>query len=53
MSSSKAVAVLPDGFEVLTAADDQRYVNRLPERYSGATNGGTLGAETSRRAQAG
>ena len=48
------VAVLPDGFEVLTAADDQRYVNRLPERYSGNTNGGTLAAtEASRRAQAG
>ncbi len=48
------VAVLPDGYEVLTAADDERYVNRLPERYSGASIGGTLGAtETSRRAQAG
>lgn len=48
------VAVLPDGFEVLTVADEQRYINRLPERYSGASMGGTLGAtETSRRAQAG
>ena len=48
------VAVLPDGFEVLTVADDDRYINRLPERYSGASMGGTLGAtETSRRAQAG
>ena len=48
------VAVLPDGFEVLTVADEERYVNRLPERYSGASIGGSLGAtETSRRAQAG
>lgn len=48
------VAVLPDGFEVLTAADDGRYVNRLPGRYSGSQNGGSLGAtEASRRAQAG
>jgi len=48
------VAVLPDGFEVLTVADDVSYVNRLPERYSGARNGGSLGAtEASRRAQAG
>ena len=47
------VAVLPDGYEVLTAADDERYVNRMPEPYSG-TLGGSLGAtETSRRAQAG
>ena len=47
------VAVLPDGFEVLTAADNESYVNRLPERYSGASIGGTLGKETPRRAQAG
>ena len=48
------VAVLPDGFEVLTVADDQSYVNRLPERYSGASIGGSFGAtETPRRAQAG
>jgi len=48
------VAVLPDGFEVLTVADDQNYVNRLPERYSGASIGGSFGAtETPRRAQAG
>jgi methionyl aminopeptidase len=48
------VAVLPDGFEVLTVADDQSYINRLPERYSGASIGGSFGAtETPRRAQAG
>lgn len=47
------VAVLPDGFEVLTVSDDQSYVNRLPERYSGASIGGSLGATQTRRAQAG
>lgn len=48
------VAVLPEGFEVLTAADDAAYVNCLPEQYSGASMGGSLGAtETPRRAQAG
>jgi methionyl aminopeptidase len=48
------VAVLPDGFEVLTVADDAHVVNRLPERYSGTSIGGSLGStETPRRAQAG
>lgn len=48
------VAVLPDGFEVLTVADDAHVVNRLPERYSGRSIGGSLGStETARRAQAG
>ena len=46
------VAVLPDGFEVLTAADDAAYVNRLPERYSGEW-GGSDAAKAPRRAQAG
>jgi methionyl aminopeptidase len=48
------VAVLPDGFEVLTVPDEAVSVNRMPERYSGTTIGGSLGAnETRRRAQAG
>ena len=48
------VAVLPDGFEVLTASGEDAYINRLPERYSGASMGGSLGAtEAPRRAQAG
>jgi methionyl aminopeptidase len=48
------VAVLPDGYEVLTVLDDAPCINRLPERYSGATIGGSVGAtETPRRAQAG
>jgi Xaa-Pro aminopeptidase len=48
------VAVLPDGYEVLTATDDAAFVNRLPERYSGEWMGGSFAAtETPRRAQAG
>ena len=31
------VAVLPDGFEVLTVAEDLPVVNRLPERFSGTS----------------
>jgi methionyl aminopeptidase len=48
------VAVRPDGYEVLTVGDDISYVNRLPERYSGDSIGGSFGAtKTPRRAQAG
>jgi methionyl aminopeptidase len=48
------VAVLPDGFEVLTVPDETAVVNRMPERFSGDRIGGSLGAnETRRRAQAG
>ncbi|HLW37529.1 MAG TPA: type I methionyl aminopeptidase [Candidatus Eremiobacteraceae bacterium] len=48
------VAVLPDGFEVLTVADEGFAANCLPERFSGKSTGGLLGpTETARRAQAG
>jgi methionyl aminopeptidase len=48
------IAVLPYGYEVLTVSQDDVMINRLPERYSGASMGGSLGAtETQRRAQAG
>jgi methionyl aminopeptidase len=47
------VAVLPDGFEVLTVVDEMPLVNRLPERHSGITRGGSLGETQTRRAQAG
>jgi methionyl aminopeptidase len=47
------VAVIPGGYQVLTAADDADYTNRLPGRISGDTMGGALAAKTPRRAQAG
>jgi methionyl aminopeptidase len=47
------VAVLPDGYEVLTVPDDVPVVNRLPERYSRTSIGGSLGSTQTRRAQAG
>jgi methionyl aminopeptidase len=47
------VAVLPEGFEVLTVVDEAPLVNRLPGRHSGITGGGSLGETQTRRAQAG
>lgn len=47
------VAVIPGGYQVLTAADEADHTNRLPERISGDTMGGSFAAKTPRRAQAG